>query len=175
MRVAMFVALILMMVTPSKASVSCMSLTEARQHFGSVHIYWHGRNHCWDASSGRQQHFVVHTITAKPDQRKWRNAMSELEPDVQVAAKMAPAPQEAQIIWQDRWVDMQPSELPSQATPSPAVEPPTSSIPNKFEFETHKPSASFSLLLIFAFLVIALPLTMIVAMPHGMIYLRRSE
>jgi hypothetical protein len=37
-------------ITPSAASQSCMSKTEARQHFGSLHIYWRGLDHCWDAT-----------------------------------------------------------------------------------------------------------------------------
>jgi hypothetical protein len=40
MRVAMIVVSILVVATPSEASKSCMSKTEARQHFGSVRIYW---------------------------------------------------------------------------------------------------------------------------------------
>jgi hypothetical protein len=173
MRVAIFCALILMMATPSKASASCMSMTEARQHFGLMHIYWHGPNRCWHASSGRKQHLFVNRVSAKPDQRKWRNAMSELVP-AEALSKMAPVTQVAQTVWQDRWVDLKPSELAPQATPPPAIEP--SSISNKFEVEEHKfGGASFSFLLIFAFLVIALPLTMIVAMPRGIIYLHQSE
>src|SRR6266853_612266 len=42
MRVALFVVFVSVLTTPSEASNSCMSKTEARQHFGSVHIYWHG-------------------------------------------------------------------------------------------------------------------------------------
>jgi hypothetical protein len=47
LRVAVIVVSMLMVATPSEASQSCMSKTEARQHFGSVHIYWHGQDHCW--------------------------------------------------------------------------------------------------------------------------------
>ena len=43
MRVAVIVVSMLMVATPSAASQSCMSKTEARQHFGSMHIYWHGQ------------------------------------------------------------------------------------------------------------------------------------
>jgi hypothetical protein len=38
--ISMLVALV--MGTPSKASQQCMSKAEARQHFGSAHICWHG-------------------------------------------------------------------------------------------------------------------------------------
>ena len=50
MRVAVIVIGIAMVSTPSYASKSCMSLAEARQEFGQVHLYWH-RSHCWDARS----------------------------------------------------------------------------------------------------------------------------
>jgi hypothetical protein len=173
MRAAVFGALILMVATPSEASESCRSRTEARRHFGLVHIYWHGPNRCWDASSGRQQRRITHTAVAKPDQRKWRDAMSEMVPDAQVASEVASVAQVAQIPWLDRWVDMKQSE-PSliargvdvpQAAPPPAAEPTTTS---------HSEGTSFSVLLIFALLVVALPLAIIV-LPQGVIYRRQLE
>src|SRR5258707_15424904 len=72
--VSMFVMLVV--TTPSEASQSCMSKTEARQHFGGVHIYWHGLDHCWDATPGRHQIHRVQRRTptdeaqAKPEQPK---------------------------------------------------------------------------------------------------------
>jgi hypothetical protein len=58
MRVAVFCALILMVATPLEASESCMSVTEARQHFGLVHIYWHGADllGCFAGSSPASYH-----------------------------------------------------------------------------------------------------------------------
>ncbi len=49
MRVALIVVFVSALTTPSEASKSCMSRTEAHQHFGS-YIYWHGKDHCWDAT-----------------------------------------------------------------------------------------------------------------------------
>jgi hypothetical protein len=69
--ISMFVAIVLG--TPSKASQQCMSKAEARQHFGSVHIYWHGRVHCWDATAPRR---VRESRKSPPF--KWREAMSEI-------------------------------------------------------------------------------------------------
>src|SRR5450631_4813641 len=51
MRVAVIVVFVSVLTTASEASKSCMSKTEARQHFGSVWIYWHGKDHCWDATT----------------------------------------------------------------------------------------------------------------------------
>ena len=113
MRVAVFCALILMVATPSEASESCRSMTEARGHFGMVHIYWHGPNRCWDASSGRHQRRISHLVTSKSDQRKWRDAMSEMVPDARVASENSPDAQLTQILWLDRWTDINRQHRPS--------------------------------------------------------------
>jgi hypothetical protein len=60
MRVAVFVVFASVLTTPLEASQSCMTKAEARQHFGSVHIYWHGTDHCWDATSARRYHRIRH-------------------------------------------------------------------------------------------------------------------
>jgi hypothetical protein len=168
MRVAVFCALILMVATLSEASESCMSVTEARQHFRLVHIYWHGPDHCWGAPPGRSQRRISHTVTSKPDQRKWRDAMSEMVPDARVASEISPDAGVAQMLWLDRWADIKPSAPPlvarrvdisHQATSPPTAEPNTGSI---------------TVMLLFALLVIALPLA-IIAVPQGMIYRRESE
>src|SRR5258705_12375258 len=52
MRAALFVVFVSVLTTPSEASQSCMSKTEARQQFGS-YIYWHGPEHCWDSTPTR--------------------------------------------------------------------------------------------------------------------------
>jgi hypothetical protein len=173
MRVAVFFALMLMVVTPSGASESCMSVIEARQHFGSMHIYWHGADHCWDASRGRQQRRIAHTAAPKPDQRKWRDAMSEMVPDAQMT----------QILWLDRWVDIKPSglpltlrrvDIPRQATPPPTAEPTTRSIEPTTR-SIGPTTRSLTVMMLFALLVIALPLAIIRALPQSMIYRRQSE
>jgi hypothetical protein len=164
MRVAVFCALILMVATPLEASESCMSVTEARQHFGLVHIYWHGADHCWDASPGRRQRYVTHAVASKPDQRKWRDAMSEMVPDARAASESSPDAQVAQILWLDRWTDIKTSAPPliarvSQVTSLPTAEP---------------MSRSLTVILLFALLVVALPLA-IMALPQGMFCRRQSE
>jgi hypothetical protein len=133
MRVAVIVIGIVMVSTPSYASKSCMSLGEARQQLGQVHLYWHGSGHCWDASAGR--HGLLHHSRqadvrqaqrddAEPgdqpqDQEKvhgpkWRDAMSEMLPTAAPVFRSAAAlpmpepdlaPQEGPN-WLDRWVDV---------------------------------------------------------------------
>jgi len=90
MRVAVIIVLTSLLSTPSEASQPCMTKTEARQHFGSVHIYWHGEDHCWDATPTRRHH-QIHKVQqkidqpkiARPkiDQPKWHESMSEMMPD----------------------------------------------------------------------------------------------
>src|SRR5450631_4902535 len=88
MRVAVVVVCALMVATPSEASKSCMSKTEARQHFGSVHIYWHGAEHCWDVTTTRRHHQIHQVQRSRTDHRKWHDALSEMLPD----GESAPAP-----------------------------------------------------------------------------------
>jgi hypothetical protein len=93
--------------------------------------------------------------------------MSEMVPDARVASESSPDVQVAQILWLDRWTDIKPSAPPliargvdiSQATSPPTAEPMTRSL---------------TVILLFALLVIALPLA-IIALPQGIIYRRQSE
>jgi hypothetical protein len=109
MRVAVIVVL-LVVTTPSDASKSCMTKTEARQHFGSVHIYWHGKDHCWDATPTRRHHQIhkvqqkiqIHNVQQKIDEPKWQKAISEMLLDAEPM----------QTPWVDRWVDIEPPQLP---------------------------------------------------------------
>ena len=119
MRVALFVVFVSVLTTPSEASNSCMSKTEARQHFGSVHIYWHGKDHCWDATPIRRHHTVrqnIHPPTAqrKIDQPKWHDAMSE----------MLPNEEPVRSPWVDRWIDIEPSPIVSRWVDIAQVAPP---------------------------------------------------
>jgi hypothetical protein len=118
MRVAVTVVL-LVLTTPSEASKFCMSKTKARQHLGSVHIYWHGKDHCWDATPTRRHH-RIHKVQQKIDQPKWYESMSE----------MLPGEEPVQTPWVDRWVDIEPPQPPIvarwvdivQVAPPPIIE-----------------------------------------------------
>jgi hypothetical protein len=125
MRVAIIVVSILAVSTPAKASKSCMSQTEARQHFGSVHLYWHGPDHCWDATR-----WQLHRVQRKIDQPKWRDAMSAMSPDGTPA--MLPNEEPVQVarvevepsLIDARWVDI--VQVPSpivERKPEPTVMP----------------------------------------------------
>jgi hypothetical protein len=126
MRVAVLVVF-LVVTTPSEASPSCMSKTEARQHFGSVHIYWHGKDRCWDATRSHQRDATrtlrygqVHRVQQEIDEPKWHEAMSQMLPDENTVQRS----------WVDRWVDIEPPPPIvsrwvdiAQVTPPPIIEP----------------------------------------------------
>src|SRR5258705_6180356 len=109
MRVAVIVVSMLVAATPSEASKSCMSKTEARQHFGTVYIYWHGKNHYWDATPPRRYHQIrkvqrqlQRKAQRQVDQPKWHDSMS----------KMPPHEETAQKSWVHRLVDIETTQLP---------------------------------------------------------------
>ena len=124
MRVALFVVFVSVLTTPSEASNSCMSKTEARQHFGSVHIYWHGKDHCWDATPTRR-HGRIHTVRQKDHldtaqqtvqqkihQPSWHDSMSEMLPDEAPVRTPWVAPEAAvRTPWVAPQVDIEPPQL----------------------------------------------------------------
>ncbi|HUN96484.1 MAG TPA: hypothetical protein VMU69_09625 [Bradyrhizobium sp.] len=194
MRVLVLVVAMLILPTTSEASNSCMSKTEARKHFGLVHIYWHGADHCWDASSTRLHHLVVRRIEhridrpgsqnadrqdsntqdsntqdsnrqdsnrkeaklqdadrreanqqdSKPqDSRQlkspWQASMSQMMADDEPvrgpvqAPVQAPLQKLAQRSWADRWVDIEPAQLPLSdrwVDIAPVTPPPSRSAPD---------------------------------------------
>jgi len=119
MRVAVIVVLLMVLTTPSEASKSCMTKTEARQRLGSVHIYWHGEDHCWDTIPTRRHH-QIRKVQKKMDEPKWHESMSEKLPNEEPV----------QTPWVDRWVDIEPPQLPivarwvdiAQVAPPPIIE-----------------------------------------------------
>ena len=133
MRVAVIVIGIAMVSTPSYASKSCMSLAEARQQLGQVHLYWHG-DHCWDASTGH--HGFVHRtrhgdLNVKQAQRdndeddaeektqapKWRDARDAMP---QTSAADAPVFRSAATVF--RSADAAPASIAQQSNaPSPGL------------------------------------------------------
>ena len=120
MRVALVVVFVSVLTTSSEASKSCMTKTEARQHFGSVHIYWHGKDHCWDATSTRQHHRIravrqktrLHTVQEKNHQPKWHDSMSEMLPDEAPVRTPWVAPEApVRTPWAAPQVDIEPPQI----------------------------------------------------------------
>jgi hypothetical protein len=138
-RVAVIVVSMLVVTTPSEASKSCMSKTEARQHFGAVHIYWHGKEHCWDATPTRRPQHRTNNVQRKIDQPKWRESMLLLpkeEPAISPKEIPAISPKEEPVpTWIDRWVDTEPPSIASrwvdivQVAPPPIIRKPKPMVP----------------------------------------------
>jgi hypothetical protein len=136
MRVGVIVASILVLSTSSEASKSCMNKTEARQHFGSVWLYWHGKDHCWDATPGRRHHQIRQAqlnVQRKVDRPKWRESMSRMLPDAETVQAASPAQAASPVQaapWVNRWVDIERPPIDSrwvdivQVAPPPVVSKP---------------------------------------------------
>jgi hypothetical protein len=130
--------------TPSDASQACMSKAEARHQFASVHIYWHGRGHCWDATPA-QRHRIGRikgtpqvreaqrkAVQPRAEQPEWREARSEMLAD-DGPAPLPPPPQgtgseetetaAAVTPWALRWVDVEPALLGARAVETAPVAP----------------------------------------------------
>ena len=115
MRVAVIVVFVSLLTTRSEALTSCMSKTEARQHFGTVYLYWHGPERCWDATP-THLHGVRHRVRhpeptphflvpiPSPDLRRSANAMATDEPETELI-----------IPWVERWTDI------TQRTPPASI------------------------------------------------------
>ena len=131
MRTAAVFLFVLLAASPANASKSCMTMAEARAQFATSHLYWHGPDHCWDATA--PQHRIVRRVKPKEQQQtegedtapsiaaqddaaparrepKWRNAMSEMlpadTPGVASALPSLPAIAATGMNWLDRWVDV---------------------------------------------------------------------
>jgi hypothetical protein len=115
--IAVSMLIMLVVATSSDASSSCMSKTEAGQHFGSMHIYSHGQNRCWDATPTRrltqnhkgQRNHRIHEVQRHIDRPKWQESMSELLSDDE---PVQTAPQTSRI---NRCTDTEPSIPPLNA------------------------------------------------------------
>lgn len=144
MRTAVISVFVLLAAPPAHASKSCMTMAEARAQFATSHLYWHGPNHCWDATaplhrvvrSVRPREQQAHDDNAAPDvtaqddgavpakrEPKWRNAMSEMLPveTPGIAVPSLPAIAATGMNWLDRWVDVAQVAPPSFLRRSPQL------------------------------------------------------
>jgi len=63
------VALVVLVVAPihaAAAAASCMTKSEAREAYSTSYLYWHGANHCWDATPNGRRDTTTATTTATP-------------------------------------------------------------------------------------------------------------
>ena len=165
MRVPAIIAMVLVSTTPSEASKSCMTKAEARQHFGSVHIYWHGPNRCWDATPSRryanrkvQRKTPIREVKQNTDQPKRGDSISELladsdpVPSIGASANARRYGNDDAVTatrWIDRWTDIEPSLLAARWVDIAQVERP----PN-IERKAERSVRPHGLVLVFIVLVI---------------------
>ena len=146
MRVAVIVVTMLVATAPSQASESCMSKAEARAHFPTLHLYWHGLDHCWGAMpiGSRRIHQVQQRAPSRDVQREidppnidqptWRDSMSAMLPDddptgsLRTARPDANDDADAPTRWGDRWVEIEQPPLAARLldidqAASPMIEP----------------------------------------------------
>ncbi len=111
MRVAVIVAFVSVLTTTSSgASTFCMGKTEARQHFSTVYLYWHGPEHCWDATPTRP-HGVRHRVRHPEPEPTPRFVVPMPSPDLRrlANAKATDEPETGLITvtpWVERWTDI---------------------------------------------------------------------
>ena len=114
MRVVVLVVAVLVIATTSEASSACMSKGEARRHFGSVHIYWHGSDRCWDATSTRLHHRLARNVERDIDRPK-RQDFKPQDSKLQDSKLQNSEPQDAKF--QDsKFQDREPQASKSQTS-----------------------------------------------------------
>jgi hypothetical protein len=62
---------------PAVGSPTCMTQEEARKAFPRDHIYWHGKEHCWDNIGKRSQKPVANANTAEASASSEINRLDE--------------------------------------------------------------------------------------------------
>jgi hypothetical protein len=120
--IAVSMLLMLVVATPSEASQSCMSRTEGRQHFGSVHI-WYGRDHCWDATPTRRRD-QINKVQQKIQSREVQEKIDQ--PNQPSMSEILPDDEPERTPWVARWANIE-SPIASwvdivQVAPPPIVE-----------------------------------------------------
>ena len=80
MRVAAIVVTLLVVSSPALASESCLSMAEARRQFPDIHIYWHGPDHCWDATAA--QRHQIHRVQRRTPVREVQQKIDQPKTDL---------------------------------------------------------------------------------------------
>jgi hypothetical protein len=158
--IAVSMLVMLMATTPSEALRSCMSKTEARQHFGSIHIYWHGQGRCWDAKPTRRDH-RIRKVQRTIEQPKWHGSMAEMLSDDE------PVQTTVQVPWVDRWAGIASSQFPLDARWVDAVQ---IAPPPVIEREPEPIVSASAMVLVVIFIVQALTLATIEVLFRSTVY-----
>jgi len=116
MRIAMLVAAIALVSSPSLASPSCMTQNEARAKFPTAHLWWHGPNRCWDATPSRTQLSkrikARETRAASPEVLPEREAPQEKLQERLALGRVTPEKRPANWAHESRWREAMSRMLP---------------------------------------------------------------
>ena len=105
MRVAIIAVAIVVASSPSLASPSCMTQSEARQKFPNAHLWWHGPNRCWDGTPGPRQR-LAQRIKAKEPKPAQREARAERDPQEENQQGWSNTPR-----WREAMSRMRPEDM----------------------------------------------------------------
>jgi len=103
------IAIVAIVIVPMQAAsaATCMTKSEARHIYSTSHLYWHGANHCWDATPGGHRYA----------ERRRHHFVRQHRDDDEVAQA------EPQAVTQVTQAQPQPVEVPTPS-PAPALTPP---------------------------------------------------
>jgi len=116
MRFAMIAVAVVMVSSPSQASPSCMTQAEARQKFGAAHLYWHGPNHCWDATPPSRRRLAQRAKVRERQQVEREAAQEKKSPQVEKPSRWAHEPR-----WREAMSKMLPDDAPLVQAPAPTL------------------------------------------------------
>jgi len=95
------IALVVIVIAPmhaASAAPSCMTKSEARRVYSTSHLYWHGADHCWDATAGRRRyaerrrhHFVRQHRDEDEVAQAEPQPVKQAEPQPAIQAQSQPA------------------------------------------------------------------------------------
>ena len=118
MRIAIIVVAVVAVSSSSHASPSCMTQAEARQKFGAMHLYWHGPNHCWDATPSRRR--LAQRAKTRERQQVEREADQEKKPPQQEKQETKPSRWAHEPRWREAMSKMLPDDVAAVRSPARA-------------------------------------------------------
>jgi hypothetical protein len=133
------VALVVIVIAPMHAAAagSCMTKSEARRVYATAHLYWHGADHCWDATPGRRyterrrHHFVRQHRDEDEVAQAEPQPVRQAEPQPVKQAQAQPAiqaqPQPVKQAQAQPAIQAQPQPVEEPAPLSPLTPPPLTS------------------------------------------------
>jgi hypothetical protein len=85
------VAIVMIVVAPMHAAsaASCMTKSEARQAYSTSYLYWHGADHCWDATPNGRRDIVRPRHHFVPPHRD-EDQVAQVQPQPAIQAQPQP-------------------------------------------------------------------------------------